>query len=198
MGRLILHMQTSIDGCVDSHVPGSTWNLWDWGPDWPWSPDLRKRFNDLLDSVSGIVLSRPMVSEGYLAHWQRTADQHPGDPDHRFAHRIGELPKFVITEHGTASTWPNTTVVTGPLAESTRQAKAAATGDLVCFGGAGFARALLRHDLVDDLLLAVNPGVAGDGPRIFDASMAHDSYELAEAFPSACGILLVHWAKRRR
>jgi hypothetical protein len=49
MGRLIVQMQTSMDGFVSSTVPGSTWQLWNWGPDWPWSPDLRRFFNDELD-----------------------------------------------------------------------------------------------------------------------------------------------------
>jgi dihydrofolate reductase len=198
MNRLIVHMQTSMDGFVGSDVAGSTWQLWDWGPAWPWSADVRKRFNEVVGAASGILLSRPMISEGYLDHWRRTADQHPDDPDYDFARRIGELPKFVVTQHRLDAAWPKTTVIHASLAEGVRRALATAGGDLVCFGGAGFVNGLLRDNLVDDLHLFINPGIAGKGPRIFDDTMAHDSYELLDASPSECGILPARWRKRRQ
>ncbi|WP_036323504.1 dihydrofolate reductase family protein [Microbispora sp. ATCC PTA-5024] len=198
MNRLIVHMQASMDGFVGSDVGGSTWQLWDWGPDWPWSADVRKRFNDVVGAASGILLSRPMITEGYLGHWRRTADEHPDDPDYRFAHRIGELPTFVVTGHSLDGDWPRTTVINAPLAEGVRRALTTAGGDVICFGGAGFVNGLLREDLVDELHLFVNPGVAGEGPRIFDRTMSRDSYELVDASPSDCGILLARWRRRRR
>jgi hypothetical protein len=44
---------------------------------------LVARFNALFDAVHGIRLSRPMLAEGDLDHWQRAADQHPNNPDYR-------------------------------------------------------------------------------------------------------------------
>jgi dihydrofolate reductase len=175
MSRLIVNMQASLDGFVASSIPGSTWQLWNWGPDWPWSADAKARFNALFDAVHGILLSRPMLAEGYLDHWQRAADQHPYDPDYRFARRISELPKFVVTQHSINRSWPNTTVINAPLTDGVRQATATATataagagagaGDMVCFGGASFVNALLQHDLVDELQLYLNPGIAGRLPN---------------------------------
>src|SRR5690242_13374815 len=100
MSRLIVAMQISIDGCVDSSLPDADWQLWNWGPDWPWSADLRASFNGLLAGASGILLSRPMADEGYLAHWARTAEQHPADPDWEFSRATGTLPKFVVSRSG--------------------------------------------------------------------------------------------------
>jgi hypothetical protein len=94
MSSLIVQMQTSIDGFVDSHVPGSRWQLWDWGPNWTWTADARAQFNALFASAAGILLSRPMASEGYLAHWRRTAEHYPNDPDYEFAARIGRMPRL--------------------------------------------------------------------------------------------------------
>jgi dihydrofolate reductase len=195
VSRLIVHMQVSLDGLVASSVPGSTWQLWNWGPDSPWSADAKARFNALFDAVHGILLSRPMLAEGYLDHWHRAADEHPNDPDYRFARRISELPKFVLTRHGIDARRPATTVIDAPLPDGVRQARATAAGDVVCFGGAGFVNALLRHDLVDELQLYVNPGIAGRGTRIFDGSMATDRYELIEATPTVCGILITRWTR---
>jgi dihydrofolate reductase len=149
----------------------------------------------VFDSVSGVILSRPMVAEGYLGHWKRTAELRPDDPDYRFARRIGELPKFVISSRSLDSRWPNTTVVTADISDAVRRAKTETSGDLVCFGGAGFVNAALRRDLVDELQLFINPGIAGAGTRIFDSSMTTRSYELADAVPYECGIVVGRWTR---
>jgi dihydrofolate reductase len=188
-------MQVSIDGYVASAVPESQWQLWDWGPRWPWTPDLRAHFNDRLAAAAGIVLSRPMVNEGYLAHWSRTADQFPDDPDYAFARRIRSVPKYVLSVAGTPEAeWRDTTVLNGPLADTLERAKQEAGGDLFCFGGATFAKALLQHDLVDELELFTNPGVAGSGTAIFDASMIHHRYRGVASAVYACGIVVTRWA----
>jgi dihydrofolate reductase len=198
MSGLNVQMQMSIDGFVGSTIPGSTWQLWDWGPNWTWSSDVKAHFNAFFDGVRGILLSRPMLAEGYLDHWQRVADQHPDDPDYRFARRIGEVQKFVVSQHSVDASWPSTTVINAPLADGVLQAQTAAKGDVICFGGAGFVNALLQHDLVDELQLYINPGVAGEGSRIFDRTMATENYQLVNATSTKCGILIGRWTKRRQ
>jgi dihydrofolate reductase len=195
---LIVQMQTSIDGFVSSDVPGSRWQLWNWGPNWPWTPDARARFNAVFASAAGILLSRPMAVEGYLDHWRRTAEQHPGDPDYEFAARIGRLPKFVATQREIADHWPATTVITGSLTDAVQQAKHAVDGDLVCFGGAGFVAALLEYRLIDELQLYTNPGIAGHGARIFGDAFAAERFTLLEAAPTDCGLLISRWKPARQ
>ena len=52
MSRLIVQMQISIDGFVSSSIPGSTWQLWDWGPNWTWSADVSVHFNALFEAYA--------------------------------------------------------------------------------------------------------------------------------------------------
>jgi dihydrofolate reductase len=106
--------------------------------------------------------------------------------------------KFVVTQRIVDASWTNTTVISGPVSDGVLQAQTAADGDLVCFGGAGFVNALLRHDLVDELQLYINPGVAGDGSRIFDRTMATENYQLVETISTTCGILIGRWTKWRQ
>jgi len=196
MSRLILAMQTSIDGLVDSSVPGAAWQQWNWGPDWPWSADLRASFNQLLAGAAGLLLSRPMADDGYLAHWARTAEQHPGDPDWEFARAIGSLPVFVASREGRPERdWPRTTVLNGDLADLVARAKAAADGDLVCFGGAGLASGLLRADLPDELRLFTNPGFAGTGRTVFGPWLATRTYRASSSTAHACGVVETRWTR---
>lgn len=198
MSRLIVAMQVSLDGFVDSTVHDSRWQQWSWGPEWPWSADLRAAYNGLFASASGILLSRPMIDEGYLGHWARMAERHPGDADWEFSRRIGELPKFVVSraDHPEEE-WPRTTVLNGALPDTVPQALEAAGGDVLCSGGAGLVTALLDADLVDELRLFTNPGVAGSGSSIFGRALtARTAYRATDAHAYACGIAQVVLSRR--
>ncbi|MFJ9691223.1 dihydrofolate reductase family protein [Kitasatospora sp. NPDC101183] len=197
MSRLIVAMQTSIDGYVDSSVPDSRWQQWGWGPDWPWSADLRADYNALFAGTSGILLSRPMVDEGYLGHWSRMAALHPADADWEFSRRIGELPKFVACRADLpAREWPRTAVLTGGLRETVPKALEAAGGDVLCFGGAGFVAALLEADLVDELRLFTNPGFAGAGRSVFGPTLASRVFRATAATTYDCGIAQLAFSRR--
>ncbi|MFE4975961.1 dihydrofolate reductase family protein [Kitasatospora sp. NPDC056651] len=195
-GRLVVAMQVSADGFVNSEVPVSDWQLWNWGPDWPWSADLRSSFNALLAEASGILLSRPMADEGYLGHWERMAALHPGDGDWDFARAIGALPKFALSRTGRPRRdWPRTEVLTGRLADTAARAKAAAGGRLLCFGGAGLVSALLREGLAEELRLFVNPGFAGAGTRVFGPWLVEHGLRFDGVSAYDCGVVESRWSQ---
>lgn len=191
MSTLVLQMQTSIDGYVDSSLD-ATWGLWDWGPVSPWSADLMGTFNELLAGISGVLLSRPMA-HGYADHWEGIAEQRAGDPDFGFARRVTDVPKFVVTSEAYQHPRPDHQVIAGPFVDGVREALSRAGGQVICFGGASFAAALLRSGLVDELQLFVNPGLAGAGARIFDSSLAGAGWELLDARGYECGIAVLRW-----
>jgi dihydrofolate reductase len=196
MSRLTLQMQASRDGFVDG-TAGVPWALWDWGPDWTWSQDLRDEFNNTFDRVSGILLSRPMMEGGYLDHWTSIAEQKANDPDFRFARRVVELPKLIVTGSKYAAADEGVEVVPTPLEAAVRKAGEIAGGDLICFGGVSFATALLAAGLVDDLQLYVNPGDAVDGLKIVDSISSPTGGVLLDETAYACGIVVRRWAMNR-
>lgn len=193
MNRLIVQMQSSLDGFVDTSLDGVRWQLWDWGPDCPWSPDLVGYFNEVVAGVSGLVVSRPLLEGGYLDHWQRMADVKQGDDAFAFASRVTSLPKFLLAGKTPERTWPRTTAHVGDLVRGVARAKEAARGDLLCFGGAGLVNGLLRADLIDELQLFVNPGIAGRGTRIFDETMVGRGWRAVDATPHECGVIVCRW-----
>ena len=68
MRRLILQMQTSVDGFVSAHGAEMQWQVWNWGPEWTWDARLRQDFNATFERIDTILLSRTMTEEGYLDH----------------------------------------------------------------------------------------------------------------------------------
>lgn len=196
MSRLVLQMQTSIDGFVSSTVPGSRWQLWDWGPDWTWSQDLRAYFNAVFADAAAILLSPTMLREGYLDHWTRTGHTHADDPDWAFARRIAELPVFVPSrEPRELPHHPHVRAVPGPLTASVAGALDEVDGDLLCFGGTGLGAALIQAGLTDEIQLFVNPGIAGEGERIFSAAVADLRLRPAGAEAYECGVVVTRWTR---
>jgi len=186
MRKLVLQMQISVDGRVASDE-GEPWQVWGWGNEWPWDESLKRDFNATLATVGCILLSRPMVEQGYLDHWMRMAKVLEADPYGGFARRIGEVEKVVLSDTLTASRWKRTTIARGPLAEAVGALKRAAAGDIICFGGVGFAKSLVAAGLVDEYQLYVNPTAVGSGESIFRTTTP---LRLLGSTPYDCGIVV--------
>jgi dihydrofolate reductase len=190
VGTLTLQMQTSLDGFVSARQPDLRWTVWDWGPDWTWDEELQHDFNAGFEGVGTVLLSRKMAEEGYLDHWTRTADAHPGDPRYAFAHRVVRADKVIVTSQPIEPRWPRTTVATGAFVEQVSAVKRESAARVVCFGGAGFAAALVANGLVDEYQLFVNPTAVGTGSSIFASAVDGLPLRLIDAKAYECGIVV--------
>ena len=194
MQPLILQMQMSVDGRVASD-DDAPWQVWGWGDDWRWDAALQHDFDATFAGVGAILLSRPMLEQGYLDHWARMAGVLAAHPHGGFARRIGELDKFVLSgvlsDAPAASRWPRTTLLRGPMPEAVRALKRRASGSILCFGGTGFAASLVQAGLVDEYQFYVNPTAVGSGDSIFRGTTP---LRLLESTAYACGIVRNRYA----
>jgi dihydrofolate reductase len=191
MRRLILQMQTSLDGFVEADPTSVPWQLWDWGPSIPWDKQLISDFNETFAAVDTILLSRPMVDGGYLAHWASLAATHPSDPDFAFTRRIGEVDKVVVTRGELQHSWPRTRVTAGAVGDTVRALKERPGQDIIAFGGVRFASALASAGVVDEFQFYVNPTAAGRGANILTAGLKVD-VAVAQAY--SCGMAVLRYS----
>ncbi|MEW2500547.1 dihydrofolate reductase family protein [Amycolatopsis sp. CA-161197] len=85
-----------------------------------------------------------------------------------FAQPMNDIPKIVFSNSLTTADWPETTIVTGDLAEAvTRLKQEERDGYLLAHGGVRFARSLIETGLIDEYRLVVHPVVLGAGERLF-------------------------------
>jgi dihydrofolate reductase len=80
---------------------------------------------------------------------------------------LNSLPKYVVSSSLEEPEW-NSTVLKGDVVEQVSKLKRELEGEIVIYGSIRLARALLEHDLVDELRLMVYPVVLGAGERLFD------------------------------
>ena len=81
---------------------------------------------------------------------------------------MNELPKVVFSRTLTEAPWATSRIAGGDLADEIACLKAEPGGDIIAWGGATFAHALIAANLIDEYRLVVHPVLAGDGLSIFD------------------------------
>ena len=93
--------------------------------------------------------------------------------------------------------WRDPSIATDIVAEITRQ-KAVSGKPLIAYGGASFARELIKHDLIDEYRLVVHPVALGKGLAIFDGLEKQRALKLvsSSAFPSGASAHIFSRASR--
>jgi dihydrofolate reductase len=166
MTRLVLQMGISIDGFVAAPDGSQPWLV---------EPEDEAAQQWKLDTVRGAD-AHLMGRVTYLdmaAHWPSS--------DSEYAAPMNEIPKVVFSKILQTANWPESRIAGGDLAEEIEAIKAQKGGYVIAYGGAGFARSLVRGGLVDEYRLNVQPAALGEGMPIFTELPEPLHLELVEA-----------------
>ena len=194
MRKLILQMQTSLDMFICDQTGSTEGFVWNWEPDWKWDGQLQAEFIGLKQSIDCVLLSRKMAAEGFIDYWHSIAiDQ--ANPASQFARAIDAANKVVFSKTAQVSAWPNTVFATAGLAETIHDLKRQAGKHIIAYGGAGFASALLGADLIDELILYVNPIAFGSGTSLFESAAGKNRFELMDARAYPCGMAVLKYKR---
>jgi len=159
MRKLKLQMQMTINGYVGTPDGKNDWMTWN--PD----DEFITFLVSLIDSSDTLLLGRK-TAEGLIPFWENTAEK---NPDHPFAKKIADIPKVVFSKTLDKSTWHNTTLAKGNLAEEIASLKTQNGKDILVFGGAGFVSSLINEGLIDEYHLIINPTAMASGMTIFNS-----------------------------
>lgn len=112
-------------------------------------------------SSSWSLLAGRTTYEQFAGYW-------PGQAPDPMSTALDRVRKYVAsTTLGEPLGWRNSTLLTGDVPDAVRRLKAELPENLVAFGSGVLVRSLLRHDLVDTLVLLIHPLVLGSGRRLF-------------------------------
>jgi dihydrofolate reductase len=131
-----------------------------WNPD----PGFTGFLSSLLDTSDTLLIGRK-TAENIIKFWENEA---VNNPTHPFAKKIAAIRKVVFTKTLDKSTWNNTTLAKGNLAEEIAALKKQDGKDIIVFGGAGFVSSLIKEGLVDEYHLIINPTAMSNGMTIFN------------------------------
>ena len=161
MRKLKLQVQVSVDG----FVAGPKGEL-DWMVLGEWDSDLEAYVYAFTDSSDTILLGRKMT-EGFVNYWTDIVDNQPDSPEFTFAKKMVDKPKVIFTKTLEESSWANTILAKGNLADEIDRLKNQEGSDMIVYGGASFVSSLIEAGLIDEYHLFVNPVALGRGMTIF-------------------------------
>jgi len=184
MRKLKLQVQMTVDG----YIAGPNGEM-DW-IELNWDDKLKQYVTDLTEPVDCIILGRKLA-EGFIPHWAGVA-ANPDHPELTAGKKFTDTPKVVFTTTLDKSEWDNTVLAKGDLIDEITKLKKQDGQDIIAYGGATFVSALIKHGLVDEFHLFINPTAIGNGMAIFNDVDHRQNLTLVNAIPFDCGIVLLH------
>ncbi|MGC4104820.1 MAG: dihydrofolate reductase family protein [Thermomicrobiales bacterium] len=149
-----------------------------------WDDVVDARMVAVIATQDAVILGRRTYDE-WAPYWP-TSDMEP------FASFINAVTKYVATSSPLDPDWANASAFDSDLVERVRALKEQDGGDIGVHGSIVVAQALLAAGLVDELRLAIMPGIAGSGRRLLDGSPA-SRLEVLHSETSPTGVLLVDY-----
>jgi dihydrofolate reductase len=193
MGSLVVSTFITLDGVMQA--PGATTEGTD--ADFPWGgwviphadKELIGRHVANYDRAGGFLLGR-RTFDIFEAHWPSV----PVDND-PIAAALNGLPKYVVSNSRSESSWAAAEFLTGDLTESVVRAKDNTVGELQVPGSATLVQSLLAADLVDELRLFIFPIALGTGTRLFGSGTAPAAFTLTDAAVTGSGVICASYIK---
>jgi dihydrofolate reductase len=150
MRHVVLIMSVSVDGFV-AGPHGHAGQLTE--------PDELKRWKLNRIRQAGTHIMGRVTYEQMASYWPTSDDE--------YAAPMNEIPKVVFSKTLTEATWPESSIARGDLADEIATLRGQPGGEIIAWGGAGFAQALTRARLIDEYALVIQPVAYGSGLPLF-------------------------------
>ena len=175
----------TIDGFISGSQGEMNWLIFDW------DEELKNYVTEITNPIDCIVLGRKLA-QGFIPHWAAVATN-PDHPEFTAGQKFTDTPKVVFTQTLDQSEWDNTVLAKGDLVDEITRLKKQDGNDIIAYGGATFVSALIKHGLIDEFHLFINPTAIGNGLAIFQELDSQQKLTLVKATPFDCGIVVLNY-----
>jgi dihydrofolate reductase len=160
MGKIVITTNASLDGVVQDPDGEEGFKLGGWFGQFG-GKDLEQWAEVETDEAlraEALLLGR-RSEEWFATRWaSRTGE---------WADRLNNMPKYVVSSTLQEPSWGNSTILKGDVVDEVSKLKQELAGEILVYASYQLERALIEHDLVDELRLVVFPVVLGAGERLF-------------------------------
>ena len=150
MRNVVLMMTASIDGYVAA-PHGHAGVL-------PEPDELKQWKLDRIRRAGTHIMGR-VTYEEMASFWPTSTDD--------YAAPMNEIPKVVFSRTLKDAMWPESSIASGDIADEIATLRRQPGGDIIAWGGAGFAQASSRAGLVNEYVIVTQPVAYGGGLALF-------------------------------
>jgi dihydrofolate reductase len=154
-----------------------------------WDNELKKYVGELTAPVDCIILGRKLA-QGFIPYWA-------SHPEEEGADKFNSTKKVVFTKTLDKPEWEDTTLAKGDLVDEITKLKKQEGQDMIAYGGATFVSSLIKHRLIDEFHLFINPTAIGSGMTIFKELENRQNFTLVKATAFDCGIVVLKYELKR-
>jgi dihydrofolate reductase len=142
-------------------------------------------------AAAGGFLFGSRTFESLAGYWPNAPEE-----EQPIAQPLNTRPKYVASKTLTEPLrWQNSTLLHGDIAEAVAALKQQDGGDLLVIGSTQLVQTLIKHDLVDQLQLMIDPVMVGGGKRIFPDDGALRSLQLVDSQITTSGAILATYER---
>jgi dihydrofolate reductase len=171
MGSVVISENVSLDGVIQDPSGVEGFKHGGWVGKVTDRPEAGKRLLDEALGAEAQLFGR-RTYEFLAARWPPRSGE--------LADRLNSMPKYVVSSTLEDPEWNNTTVLKGDAVEEVSKLRQELHGEIVVAGSIQLARALIEHNLVDELRLLIYPVVLGAGERLFGETSDKKPVRLVE------------------
>ena len=189
MGTIVISENVSLDGVIQDPAGDEGFRVGGWVGLIKDSPQLNKLALDEALGAEALLLGRRSY-EWFAARWPSRSGV--------LADRLNNLPKYVVSSTLEDPAWNNSTVLKGgdPVAEVSKLRQDLA-GKILVPASFQLLRALMEHDLIDELRLKIFPVVLGAGERLFGETGDKKPMRLLDTQTLDDGVAILTYEARR-
>jgi dihydrofolate reductase len=152
------------------------------------------------DEVMGRVMGEGMARGGPLLLGRRTYEDFygfwPKQTDNPYTEVLDKTRKYVASRTlREPLPWANSTLLEGEAAEAVAKLKSEPGEDIGVLGSGELVRSLMRHDLVDELVLMIHPLLLATGRRLFDDSGEFSALRLVNNVTTTTGVVIATYQR---
>jgi dihydrofolate reductase len=179
MRKVIMWNMMTLDGFFEGP---KSWDI-DWH-EYVWGEELEQLSVEQLKSTGALLFGR-VTYHGMAGYWSSATGE--------IADFMNNVSKIVFSRTLDRADWHNTRLVKGNAEEEVAKLKREPGKDLFIFGSANLSSTLMRHGLIDEYRLGLNPLILGGGSPLFKMGPDRVKLRLLEARPLKSGVVILRY-----
>jgi dihydrofolate reductase len=146
-----------------------------------WDDMMAQAMGETFAKRPELLLGRKTY-EIFAAYWPHTDE--PG------ADNLNNAKKYVVSTTLDKVEWNNSTLIKGDIVKEISRLKELDGPELQVHGSGNLIQTLLKHDLIDEMLVWIFPVTIGTGKRLFGEGAHPSNFKLEESKISSTGVII--------
>jgi len=150
------------------------------------------------DADQGKAVGQSMANTGAILLGRRTYEDFyqvwPKRTESPFSAILNNTLKYVASRSlKEPLPWMNSRLLAGNAEDTVAELRQQAGKDIVIVGSGMLVQSLLRHNLIDELMLTIHPIVLGSGRRLFPDGGARATLRLVDSTATSKGVIIARY-----